>query len=124
MTREVLAEIGADAVETWLLLNKIDRVRRGRRATALADHYPGALQLSAKSRDDVAALRDKLIERFAGELEEAELDVPWTQQRIVHSIHERATVLSEDARRRRHDAAHARAAEDARRAAPALRYSG
>ena len=95
VTREVLGEIGADAVETWLLLNKIDRCDEATR-TALADHYPGALQLSAKSRDDVAELRDKLIERFAGKLEEAELVVPYAQQRVVHLVHERATVLSEE----------------------------
>ena len=70
-------------------------MRRGRRARALADRYPDALQLSAKSRDDVAALRERLIEHFAGKLEEAELDVPWTQQRLVHAIHERTTVLAE-----------------------------
>jgi GTP-binding protein HflX len=95
VTREVLGEIGADSVETWLLLNKIDRVDDATR-TALTDHYPGALQLSAKSKGDVAALHEKLIERFAGALEEAELDVPWAHQRVVHQIHERATVLAEE----------------------------
>jgi GTP-binding protein HflX len=95
VTREVLGEIGADAVETWLVLNKIDRVDEAGRA-ALADHYPGALQLSAKIKDDVAMLRDKLVERFAGALEEAELAVPWAQQRMIHQIHERATVLGEE----------------------------
>jgi GTPase len=95
VTREVLREIGADAVETWLLLNKIDRCDEDTR-TALSDHYPDALQLSAKSLADVHALRDRLIERFAGKLEEAELEVPYTQQRVVHLIHERATVLAEE----------------------------
>ncbi|MBV8758993.1 MAG: GTPase HflX [Deltaproteobacteria bacterium] len=95
VTREVLGEIGADEVETWLLLNKIDRCDDSTR-TALSDHYPGALQLSAKSKDDVAALRDRLIERFAGKLEEAELVVPWSRQKVVHLVHERATVLSEE----------------------------
>ena len=95
VTREVLAEIGADQVETWLLLNKIDRVDDATRA-ALTEHYPGALQLSAKRPGDVAALRERLIERFAGALEEADLDVPWAQQRVIHQIHERATVLAEE----------------------------
>jgi GTP-binding protein HflX len=94
VTREVLGEIGADAVDTWLLLNKIDRVDEATRAH-LADHYPGALQLSAKRPADVVALRDRLVEHFIGALEEAELDVPWSHQRVVHMIHERATVLSE-----------------------------
>jgi GTP-binding protein HflX len=95
VTREVLTEIGADAVPTWLLLNKIDRVDEAGRA-ALAERYPGALQLSAKDPGDVIELHEKLIEQFAGKLEDAELDVPWTAQRLVHQIHERTTVLGEE----------------------------
>src|SRR5262249_28810018 len=95
VTREVLGEIGADGVETWLLLNKLDRCDDATR-TAVTDRHPDALQLSAKSHSDVIALRDRLIERFAGQLEEVELEVSWAHQRVVHLIHERATVLAED----------------------------
>jgi GTP-binding protein HflX len=95
VTREVLREIGADAVPAWILLNKIDRVDGDTRA-ALGDRYPGALQLSAKDRADVARLHDRLIEHFAGSLEDAELDVPWAEHRLVHTIYERATVLAEE----------------------------
>jgi GTP-binding protein HflX len=95
VTREVLREIGADAVETWLLLNKIDRCDDDTR-TALSDHYPNAMQLSAKSVADVHAVRDRLIERFAGKLEEADIEVPYSQQRVIHLIHERATILAEE----------------------------
>jgi GTPase len=94
VTREVLRDIAADAVPTLIVLNKIDRVDPAGRA-ALADRYPTALQLSAKAPADVAALRERLIEQFAGKLEDAELDVPWVAQRVVHAIHERATVLAE-----------------------------
>jgi GTP-binding protein HflX len=79
----------------WLLLNKIDRVDAFGR-TALTERYPGAHQLSAKDRSDVSALRDLLIEKFAGKLEEADLVVPWALQRLVHRIHESATVLAEE----------------------------
>jgi GTPase len=95
VTRDVLREIHADVVPTWLLLNKIDRVDAETRAI-LADRYPTALQLSAKDRSDVVTLHDRLIEQFAGKLEDAELDVPWTEQRLVHQIHERAKVLAEE----------------------------
>ncbi|HEY1553235.1 MAG TPA: GTPase HflX [Kofleriaceae bacterium] len=94
VTHEVLGELGARELPTWLLLNKIDRVDAPGR-DALAERYPGALQLSAKAPGDVAALRDKMIELFAGALEEVELDVPWAAQRVIHSMHERATVLAE-----------------------------
>jgi GTP-binding protein HflX len=95
VTREVLTEIGADEVPTWLLLNKIDCVDEAGRA-ALAEKYPGALQLSAKDRGDVAMLREKLIEHFSGALEETDLEVPYAQQRVAHLIHERTTVLVEE----------------------------
>jgi GTP-binding protein HflX len=94
VTREVLAEIGADAVPAWIVMNKIDRVEAADRA-ALAARDPGALQLSAKDRADVAALRERLVAHFAGAVEEAELVVPWAAQRVVHQIHERTTVLAE-----------------------------
>ncbi len=94
VTREVLAEIGADASPAWLLLNKIDRVSPEDREV-LADRYPNAIQMSAKSAVDVAALRERLIEHFGGKLEEAELVVPWSQPKLVHAIHERTTVLAE-----------------------------
>jgi GTP-binding protein HflX len=94
VTRAVLADIGADKVDSWLLLNKIDRVDAGDRER-LADHYPNALQLSAKASADVHRLRDKLIEHFVGAMEEVELDIPWSHQRLVHLVHERATVLAE-----------------------------
>jgi GTP-binding protein HflX len=53
------------------------------------------ITVSAKDPADVGALRERLIEQFAGKLEDAELDVPRTAQRVVHAIHERATVLTE-----------------------------
>jgi GTPase len=95
VTREVLREIGADRVPTWLVLNKIDRVDEdGRRR--LTDHYPNALQLCAKDKGDVAKLREHLIEHFVGKLEETELVVPYALQKVAHLIHERTTVLLEE----------------------------
>ncbi len=95
VTREVLREIDADRAPSWLLLNKIDRVDEAGRV-ALAEKYPGAIQLSAKANADVAVLRERLVEHFGGAIEEAELAVPWTHQRLVHAIHERTTVLGEE----------------------------
>jgi GTP-binding protein HflX len=94
VTREVLSEIGADTVPTWLLLNKMDRVDE-REREILTDRYPNAIQLSAKRPTDVNMLRDRLVEQFIGALEEVELDIPWSLARLVHTIHERTTVLSE-----------------------------
>jgi hypothetical protein len=37
-----------------------------------------------------------LIVQFAGALEEADLVVPWAEGRMLHQIHEHATVLTEE----------------------------
>ncbi len=95
VTREVLREIDADEVPSWLLLNKIDRVDEVGR-TNLRARYPNAIQLSAKDKLDVTKLRDLLLEHFVGKLEEAELSVPYAMQKIAHLIHERTTVLVEE----------------------------
>ncbi len=95
VTRTVLREIDADQAPSWLILNKIDCVDAAGREI-LSDKYPDAIQLSAKSLEDVALLRDKLVEHFGGKMEETELAVPWSMQRMVHVIHERTRVLSED----------------------------
>ncbi len=51
--------------------------------------------MSAKAPADVAALRARLVEHFAGAAIEAELFVPWAQHKLVHAIHERCQVVSE-----------------------------
>jgi len=81
-------------VPTWLLLNKMDRVDE-REREILTDRYPNAIQLSAKRPTDVNMLRDRLVEQFIGALEEVELEIPWSLAKLVHTIHERTTVLSE-----------------------------
>ena len=75
VTREVLGEIGADAVPSRVVLNKIDRVDAFRRLS-LAREYPDALQLSAHDPADVARLRDHIVEFFEEGLEPVELFVP------------------------------------------------
>ena len=77
------------------LLNKIDRVRRRTGAPRSPIAIPARSRCRRRRAVDVAMLRERLIEHFAGALEETELDVPWAQQKLVHAIHERATVLAE-----------------------------
>ena len=117
VTREVLRDLVAEDQPSWLILNKIDRVDEAGRAE-LAERYPGALQLSAKSPADVAVLHERLVEQFIGAVEEVTLDIPWAQHGVLHQLHERTTVLAEQ----HHDAgtmvtvrAPARVLEDVRR---------
>jgi GTPase len=94
VTHEVLGEIGVDST-TLVILNKIDKVSDEERAR-LAEAMPGAFQMSAKRPDDVLALHDRIVAHFEGDLEEAELHVPWALHRLVNAIHENTRVLTED----------------------------
>ena len=94
VTAQVLAEIDSGDAPRLLLLNKIDKLDEERRA-ALAQAYPQALLLSAKSAADIAGLRERIIEFFEREMVEDELLVPYAQQRVVSEIHASCRVLAE-----------------------------
>jgi GTP-binding protein HflX len=99
VTRQVLAEIGADQSPRLLVLNKADRLDPETRAR-LAREWPDAILASAKDPADVARLRERILAAFEGDMEEAELFVPYARQRVVGEAHASARVLAE-----RHDEA-------------------
>jgi GTP-binding protein HflX len=95
VTRDVLREIGADAVPSKLLFNKADRLDAAQRAE-LARDYPDALVLSAHAPDDVAALRAAIVKFFDESMIEAELVVPYAKQALIGEVYEHARVLAEE----------------------------
>jgi GTP-binding protein HflX len=94
-SRNVLREIGAEAVPSRLLLNKIDRVSETDRAALRAKH-PDAILLSAQSSEDVATLRQTIIEFFESAMVEEQLVLPYAKQALLNDIFENTRVLSED----------------------------
>jgi GTP-binding protein HflX len=111
VTREVLASLGAGESPRLLVLNKVDRVDAEARER-LAREWPGALLVSVRDPADVAALRERIMASFEGEMDEAELVIPYALQRLVAAAHASGRVLSES-----HDAAGTRLRL---RAAPAV----
>jgi GTP-binding protein HflX len=97
VTREVLASLGAGASPGLLVLNKADRLDAEARSR-LAAEWPDALLLSSRDPADVAALRERIVAFFQRDMVEAELVVPYTQQRVVAEAHASTHVLEE-----RHD---------------------
>jgi GTP-binding protein HflX len=95
VSRNVLHEIGADAVPSRLILNKIDRVSEADRA-ALREKHPDAILLSAKSPEDVAALRETIVGFFEAAMVDDELVLPYAKQGLLSEVYENARVLSED----------------------------
>jgi GTP-binding protein HflX len=94
VTAEVLADIEAADLPRLLVLNKADKIDATRREE-LMRVYPDALLLSAKSAGDVAVLHARIVAFFERDMVEAELLVPYAQQRLVGEIHATCRVLGE-----------------------------
>jgi len=94
VSRSVLREIGADAVPSRLVLNKIDRLDATARADLIAKH-PDAILLSAHAPEDVSALRDTIIAFFEAAMVEDVLILPYAKQGLIGEVYESARVLSE-----------------------------
>jgi GTP-binding protein HflX len=95
VSRNVLLEIGADVVPSRLLLNKIDHLSEADRAVLRARH-PDAILLSAKSSEDVAALRATIVAFFEAAMVEDQLVLPYAKQGLLSDVHENTRVLSEE----------------------------
>lgn len=94
VTRDVLREIGAQSVPSRLLFNKADRLSSEARE-ALLQRHPEALVLSAHSLEDVAALRQTVIEFFERSMVDADLVIPYARQGRISEVYENARVISE-----------------------------
>jgi GTP-binding protein HflX len=92
VTEQVLEEIGAKEVPRLLVFNKIDR---GGDAAALRARYPDCVVMSARKPADVAKLHARIVAFFQKDLVEAELFLPWTQQKMRGEIFETCEVLEE-----------------------------
>ncbi len=95
VTRSVLRDIGADAVPSRLVLNKMDRVDAAGRA-ALMEKHPDAILLCAHAPEDVSALRDTMIAFFEAEMVEDVLVLPYSKQGLLGEVYESVRVLSEE----------------------------
>ncbi len=94
VAREVLASLGAGEGPRLLVLNKADRLDPAARAGLAAD-WPDALVLSSREPADVLVLRERIVSFFERDMVEAELIVPYAQQRVVAEAHATARVLAE-----------------------------
>jgi GTP-binding protein HflX len=99
VTDEVLEEIGANIVPRIRVFNKIDYVGD---AAAQAEHeamlrtrYPDCVVMSARRPDEVAKLRQIIIDFFQQDLVEVELFLPWTAQQMRGEIYANCQVLEE-----------------------------
>ena len=90
--REVLAEIGADAVPELLVVNKIDRTDAARRFAAA---HPGALAVSARTGEGTEALLRALGDRLRAADRVVELVVPFDRGDVLAAVHREGEVVDE-----------------------------
>jgi len=99
VTDQVLAEIDADVVPRIRVFNKIDYVgdaaAQAACEAALRLKYPDCIVMSARRPDEVARLRQHIIDFFQQDLVEAELFLPWSAQQLRGKIYSTCQVLEE-----------------------------
>ena len=94
VTRQILAEIGADEIPTQLVMNKSDQLS-AEALQALRHAEPAAWFVSARAPEGLATVRQGIIEFFESRYEEAEILVAYSEQRFVSELHELGRVLEE-----------------------------
>jgi len=94
VTRAVLREIGAEQLPSRLVMNKIDQLSPQALAE-LQSELHDAWFISAKRAEDVKSVRARIIDFFESRYAEAELTVPYAEQRLVSEMHEQGRVVSE-----------------------------
>jgi len=111
-TRSVLSEIGAGGVPELFVFNKIDKLEDGKLPAAVeaflaslkqpaeqpsdeAPSFAGAVCISARSPDDVARVRQAIIDFFDRDRVETEIFVPYSRQELRGVVFGNSEVLSE-----------------------------
>src|SRR5262245_24130501 len=92
--RDVLREIGADAVPELLVVNKTDLAEPQQVKDLLAAH-PGAVDVSAVTGDGVEALLGTISARLRALVPIVELEVPYERGDVVAALHRDGEVLVE-----------------------------
>jgi GTP-binding protein HflX len=93
VTREVLREIGAERIPARLLLNKSDRLSAEGRGI-LREKHPEAILLSSQRPEDVAMLRETIIDFFDSGMVNDQILLPYAKQGLIREVYESVRVLS------------------------------
>lgn len=94
VTRSVLDEIGAGAVPSRVVMNKIDRLT-GEALSMLEQGSPDAWFVSAHDPRSVSELHSAIVDFFESSYESREFLVPYARQALVSEMHEAGRVEAE-----------------------------
>ena len=94
----VLGDIGAGELPMELVLNKVDELDPlGRRR--LANRFPGAVQVSARTGEGLDELRERIAERFGERFEAVRLLIPYDEGARLAELYALGTPVDERADR-------------------------
>jgi GTP-binding protein HflX len=94
VTKQVLGEIGATEMKNRMILNKRDRLSEAEIA-GLKIEFPDAIFLSTRNKEDLASLRETVLEFFERDMQEEKLHVPFNVQGAIGEIRRQMRVLEE-----------------------------
>ncbi len=94
VTKTVLAEVGAQDIPNFLVLNKRDCLNE-MQAFALQKEFPEAIMISTRNKDDLKILREKIMSYFESHMQDEDLFVPYSAQGIIGEIRSKMRVLEE-----------------------------
>jgi GTP-binding protein HflX len=90
----VLGEIGGSELPVELVLNKVDEVDPLRRRR-LANRFPGAVQISARTGEGLEELRARIAERFGERFVPVRLVIPHDEGRVLAQLYELGAPIEE-----------------------------
>lgn len=96
VTLQVLTELGAAPERSIIVLNKVDLLPDRVELSALLDHFPGAIPISAKTGEGLDRLLQILCERMASEMVTLTLHVPHEESALIAALHRESNILSKE----------------------------
>ena len=91
---EVLNELDATEIPTFMVFNKIDRLKTEDDLHILRCQYPDAFPISAQRGDGVETLMDTLAKRFAELGTSLSFSIPYTEGKTLDLLYKHGTVLN------------------------------
>jgi GTP-binding protein HflX len=94
LAEAVLRDMGIEDKPTRLIFNKVDRVVDGEGLERLGRVYPGALFTSAVEGKGLDEVRRAICAFVESQEEILDVDIPYSEGRLISSIYDMAEVLS------------------------------
>ena len=116
---QVIDEIGGAAIRELIVINKVD-ISDPHRIVELVNQLPGSIPISAHTGFGIPELLQAIESALPHPEVEVEAVIPYTRGDLLHEIHERGEIFTEE---HRADGTHVRALVDARLASALERFS-